>query len=67
VELVQAMCGRVWNYRKMSFVEIEVLHILLSFEGIVGLPVYQFNKGGNCKLQGGLFIIGKFSMGLFNI
>jgi hypothetical protein len=27
----------------------------------------KFNKGGNCKLQGGLFIfIGKFSMGIFN-
>ena len=41
----------------------------ISFEGIVGLPIVdQFNKGGNCKLQGGLFIfIGKFSMGIFNI
>jgi hypothetical protein len=39
----------------MSFVEIAVLHILLSFEGILGLLiVYQFHKGGNCKLQGGL-------------
>jgi hypothetical protein len=46
-----------------------VLHILISFEGILGLPiVYQFNKGGNCKLQGGLFIfIRKSSMGIFNI
>jgi hypothetical protein len=53
----------------MPFVEIVVLHILLSFEGIVGLPiVYQFNKEVNCKLQGGLFIfIGKFNMGVFNI
>ena len=35
----------------------------------MGLPIVdQFNKGGNCKLQGGLFIfIGKFSMGIFNI
>jgi hypothetical protein len=48
-------------------VEIVVLHILISFEGIVGLPIgYQFNKGGNRKLQGGLFIfIGKFSMSIF--
>ena len=53
----------------MSFEEIVVLYTLLSFEGIVGLPIVdQFNKGGNCKLQGGLFIfIGKFSMGIFNI
>jgi hypothetical protein len=28
----------------------------------------KFNKEGNCKLQGGLFIvIGKFSMGQLNI
>ena len=55
--------------RKMSFEEIVELHTFLSFEGIVGPPnVYQFNKGGNCKLQGGLFIfIEKFSMGIFNI
>jgi hypothetical protein len=53
----------------MSFVQIVVLHILLLFEGIVGHAiVYQFNKGGNCKLQGGLFIfILKLSMGIFNI
>jgi hypothetical protein len=43
--------------QKMSFVEIVVLHMLILFDIIVGLPiVYQFNKGGNCKLQGGLFI-----------
>jgi hypothetical protein len=38
-------------------------------EGAVGLPIVdQFNKGGNCKLQGDLFIFfAKFSMGMFNI
>jgi hypothetical protein len=49
--------------------EIVVLHTLPLSEGVVGLPILdQFNKGGNCKLQGGIFIfIGKFSMGIFNI
>jgi hypothetical protein len=56
-------CGII---RKISFEKFIVSHTLLLYEGTVGLPIVD-HKGGNCRLQGELFIlIAKFSMGLFN-
>jgi hypothetical protein len=60
---------------QISFEVILLLHILLSFDGIVfymdSVKICffdQFNKGGNCELQKIIFIIiSKFSKCVFNL